>query len=348
MKGRYAGVSMGTYGAILPGAARLARLPAEPSSEAKRRLKILQWCEEHGGQVRLTARHHGLSPDTVSRWLRAYRASGLGGLASSSRRPKRVRQPTTSTEVVLRIQALRERYPRWGREKLRVLLAREGIAVSAKTVDRTIARLKARGALREPVRLAKAKARRARQERLRRPRDLVVDAPGVLVQLDTKYVPLGKGKTAYEFAGVDYFTRKRVVGVAPRLNSEQAAAFLRHLLVRFPFPVQAIQSDGGAEFMKDFSQAAAELGLVSYVNRPNYPQGNGRVERAFRTDEEEFYQVEEWPAELGGLEASLQAWNHVYETVRPHQALGYLTPDEFYARWLQQQHFGKEAVSDMS
>src|SRR3972149_6281191 len=71
MKGRYAGVSMSTYGAILPGATRLARLPAEPSAEAKRRLDVIRWYEGHGGRVRLTARHFGFSPDPVSRWGRA-------------------------------------------------------------------------------------------------------------------------------------------------------------------------------------------------------------------------------------------------------------------------------------
>ncbi len=86
---------------------------------------------------------------------------------------------------------------------------------------------------------------------------------------------------------------------------------------------------------------------MHYLNWPYYPQGNGRVERAFRTDEEEFYQVEELPADLGGQEAALQRWNRVYETVRPHQALGYLTPDEFYKQWLKT-HQGKEVVSDMS
>ena len=55
-------------------------------------------------------------------------------------------------EVVQRIQALREQYPRWGREKLRVLLEREGVTLSVKSIDRVIARLKARGVLREPLR----------------------------------------------------------------------------------------------------------------------------------------------------------------------------------------------------
>ena len=75
---------------------------------------------------------------------------------------------------------------------------------------------------------------------------------------------------------------------------------------------------------------------------------NGRVERSFRTDEEEFYQVEELPAELGRLEAALEAWNQVYEQVRPHQALGYKTPEQFYRDWLKANTKTKEVLSDMS
>lgn len=337
---------MSVYGAILLGAAHLARLPAEPSETAKRRLKVIQWFQGHGGKVRLTARHFGFSPDTISRWVRAYREKGMGGLEPGSRSPRRLRQPQTPLGVVQRVQALREQYPRWGREKLRVLLEREGIHLSAKSIDRVIARLKARGVLREPLRPRKAAT--LHQERLRRPRDLVVDWPGALVQLDSKQVSLGGGKVLFHFGAVDYFTRKRVVGLAPRLSSQQGAAFLRRVVNEFPFPVSAIQSDGGSEFLGAFSQAVQELKLPHYFNRPNYPQGNGRVERSFRTDEEEFYQVVELPAQMSGLEAALLAWNQVYEQVRPHQALGYKTPEQFYQDWLQEHSTGKEALSDMS
>lgn len=338
---------MSTYGAILAGATRLARLPAEPSAEAKRRLDVIRWYEGHGGRVRLTARHFGFSPDTVSRWVRAYREYGPSGLERGSRRPKRVRQPETPLAVVQRIQALREQYPSWGREKLRVLLLREGISISAKSIDRVIARLKARGVLREPRR--PRKAARPHLKRLRRPPGLNVDRPGALVQLDSKQVQPGNGKPVFQFGALDCFTRKRVVALAPRLTSQQGAAFLERAVATLPFPVQAIQSDGGSEFLGDFGRAVGELKLIHYFNRPNYPQGNGRVERSFRTDDEEFYHVQELPADLGGLEAALLAWNHVYENVRPHQALGYRTPQEFYQLWLATQHSRKEvALSDMS
>jgi len=337
---------MSIYGAILPGAALLARLPAEPSETAKRRYKVIMWYQEHEKKVRLTARHFGFSPDTVSRWAQAYSGGGLAGLEPKSRRPRRVRQPQTPIAVVLRIQELREQYPRWGREKLRVLLGRDGIILCGKSIDRVIHRLKARGVLREPPR--PRRVARWHQERLRRPPDLVVDHPGALVQMDTKQVEVGPGKVVYQFGAVDYFTRKRVVALSPRLTSAQGSAFLRRVVAQFPFPVEAIQSDGGSEFLKDFGPVTKELKLSHYFNRPNYPQGNGCIERSFRTDEEEFYQVEELPADLGGQEAALLHWNHVYETIRPHQALGYKTPEQFYQDWLITHPRKEEVLSDMS
>jgi transposase InsO family protein len=95
--------------------------------------------------------------------------------------------------------------------------------------------------------------------------------------------------------------------------------------------------------MAEFAQTVAALGITQYVNRANYPQGQGRVERSFFTDDLEFHQVEDLPTSLRELEQALSAWNHVYEEVRPHQALGYLTPNAFYARWLVEH--GRVAVS---
>ena len=63
---------------------------------------------------------------------------------------------------------------------------------------------------------------------------------------------------------------------------------------------------------------------------------------------EEFYQVEELPADPGGLEAALLSWNQVYEQVRPHQALGYKTPEQSYQDWLKTHSARKEVLSDMS
>ena len=124
---------------MLPGAARLARLPAEPSSEAKRRLLVVNWYEQHGRKARLTARHFGRSPDTVCRWVESYRKCGPAGLETGSRRPRNVRQPQTPPHVTQRILELREENPGCGREKLHRLLLAEGMSISPKSIDRVIA-----------------------------------------------------------------------------------------------------------------------------------------------------------------------------------------------------------------
>ena len=70
---------MSVYGSILPGAATLARLLPQGASEArerrlsrdeKRRLVAVRWHEEHGGNVRLTARHFAISRSSLYDWLK--------------------------------------------------------------------------------------------------------------------------------------------------------------------------------------------------------------------------------------------------------------------------------------
>src|SRR3972149_818816 len=115
MKGRYAGVSMRLHRAMLPGAARLARLPAEPSPEAKRRMAVVNWFQEHDRKLRLSARHFGFSPDTIRRWVDGYQQYGPAGLETGSRRPRNVRQPQTPPHATQRTLELREENPGCGR-----------------------------------------------------------------------------------------------------------------------------------------------------------------------------------------------------------------------------------------
>ncbi len=57
-----------------------------------------------------------------------------------------------------------------------------------------------------------------------------------------------------------------------------------------PFPVNAIQIDGGSEFMAKFEWACRDLGIRLFVLPPRSPKLNGGVERANRTHTEEFYE----------------------------------------------------------
>ena len=54
---------------------------------------------------------------------------------------------------------------------------------------------------------------------------------------------------------------------------------------------------------------------------------------AQRTHTEEFYQVTDCSLEMAALNRELRAWEKTYNTVRPHQSLGYLTPLQFLQQW---------------
>ena len=110
-----------------------------------------------------------------------------------------------------------------------------------------------------------------------------------------------------------------------------------------PFVVKAIQVDGRAEFEAIFEEECQRRGIKMFVLPPRSPKLNGAVERAHRTHTEEFYEVTESSFDLAELRGELLEWEQVYNTVRPHQALGYLTPLKFLEH--QQGNSKKENVS---
>jgi transposase InsO family protein len=335
MKGRYNGVHMSTYGSVIPGGPRVARLAVELSPAARQRLKWFDYYAAHGRQARLTCRHFGISPQTFYRWRRRYHPGHLQTLESRSRRPQRVRQPTAAPELVDAVLHLRQQYPRWGKDKLVVLLRRQGQAVSTSMVGRILTRLKARGALVEAAR-GRLVARRGAWRRpyaRRKPQTYPVQAPGDLVQVDTLDVRPTEGLVVKHFGGRDVISRWDVVEARTRATSATAEAFLEALTARMPFAVKAIQVDGGSEYAGAFEAACQRRGIQLFTLPPRSPKLNGHVERAHRTHREEFYEVTDVVWTVAELNRELRAWETIYNTVRPHQALGYLTPQEFLEQW---------------
>ncbi len=107
---------------VVPGVSRLAGLQVELSRKARQRLKWFDYCDSHGHNARLTCRHFDISPQTFYRWKRRYNPKHLERLEERSHRPRHIRQPTYSVELVEAVRKLREEYSRWGKDKLVVLL----------------------------------------------------------------------------------------------------------------------------------------------------------------------------------------------------------------------------------
>jgi len=82
------------------------------------------------------------------------------------------------------VLALRQRYPRWGKDKLPVLLGQQTLWVSTSMVGRIVSQCKRQGRLIEAPRRGAPGSRRALRSRpfaIRKPKQYAVSQPGDLV-----------------------------------------------------------------------------------------------------------------------------------------------------------------------
>jgi putative transposase len=320
----------------LPGPiCRLARRPPpELSPKAQERLRCVNAFRaliQQGLHSEESAQVLGIPRATLYRWYRRLKSQGPIGLEAKSRSPNRKRKPTWSLELIELTKKLREEHPGWGKDKLVVLLHRQGFMVSTSMVGRIITYLKARGVLREAPRypVKGTKRLRPRPYGVRKPKDHQVREPGDLIELDTLDIRPLPGVLLKHFTAQDTTTRWDVISVHSRATAATATHFLDELKSRLPFPVKAIQVDGGSEFMASFEEACRTRGIRLFILPPRSPELNGQVERAHRTHIEEFYELYDGDWTQPDLNQALLAWELKYNTIRPHQALKQLTPLEY-------------------
>ena len=134
---------------------------------------------------------------------------------------------------------LREQHPRWGKDKLAVLLRREDWQVSTSMVGRILTSLKIRGVLREPPAngISARKRHRPRPYAVRKPKEYQAREPGDIVQVDTLDVRPLPGVVLKHFTARDVVSRWDVLEVHTRATATTAKAFLDTLQDRLPFPL---------------------------------------------------------------------------------------------------------------
>lgn len=316
----------------LPVAVR--RLPSAPqlSKQARQRLRWLDDRRTH--TTGATCRHFDIPRSTLNRWTTRFDPRDLTTLEDRSSRPHTVRQRTWGAREADAVLTLRTRFPRWGKAKLAVLLARDGIALSASMIGRILHSLTARRLLIEPPQShATPRARHARPHAQRKAKGITIprERPGDLIEIDTmRLFPL-PGVTRYHFSAVDVVSRYGVIGIRGTATAGTARDFLAEVRARCPFGIKAIQIDGGSEFMAEFEMACQAATIPLWVLPPHSPKLNGHVERLNRTFREEWWECYEGEVELTAMQAVSREGEGVYNTMRPHHALGMRTPVEYLA-----------------
>jgi len=255
----------------------------------------------------------GVSREVLGRWWARYRIDDLDGLQPRSRRPHA--SPSRVSAAVER-RILKRRGQR---------LSAGRIAYALHIGHSTVQRILERHGQNQLPRPARPKSRRYEKQR-----------PGELLHIDLKYLPaLRNARHDFEFAAVDDFSREAVVSIRTDATSLAAAAFLEHVAATLSYPIEAVLTDNAFAFtmrhalhadrLTRFQQACASLGIRHYLLRPYAPQSNGKVERFFRTIDDECLHVRPlftFAARSRAVDDFVWYYNHE----RPHLSLGGMTP----------------------
>ena len=275
---------------------------------------------------------------TIYRWKRVYKLLGVQGLEPESRRPRNTRKPVWTTNDFLRVAALRTQHPCWGKYKIAVLLKRDygRHKLSISTVGRIIQYGIKKNSIKSVsfyFNKSRPKPRIFDGHAQRWQPGMRATKPGQYIQID-HMVPKGIGGKFYRhFAATCPVTKMSFEEAYCQATSTVSADFLEKMLQKFPFPVESIQVDGGSEFMGDFEATCAAKKIPLFVLPPRSPELNGCVERSHLTVKMEFYAFYTGKNDLGSIRLALRKYNEFYNTQRPHQALRYSTPWEYYKKY---------------
>lgn len=167
--------------------------------------------------------------------------------------------------------------------------------------------------------------------------------PGQRVQIDVKFVPEAcivgdaKGQKFYQYTAIDEYSRFRYLEAFDEHSTYTSTVFLEHMLKKFPFKVECVQTDNGLEFTKRlanthtptptmFERKLSELGIRHKYIKPYTPRHNGKVERSHRKDNEEFYATHTFYS-FEDFAKQLKVRNYTYNKF-PIRPLNWRSPDE--------------------
>jgi transposase InsO family protein len=175
-------------------------------------------------------------------------------------------------------------------------------------------------------------------------RKIIKQRAGELGHIDTHHLSkdliVGDRKRRYLVSVVDSCTRIGWVEMVEDIQSLTvmfaALRMMNILKVNYNIQFQEVLTDNGPEFgtkesqkkkQHPFERLLEEMGVKHRYTKPYRPQTNGKVERFWRTLNEDLIEGTTFESEEE-FKKELEQYIYYYNTLRPHQALGGRTPLE--------------------
>lgn len=273
-------------------------------------------------------RHHRTCSQTFRKYYNRYLQGGTEADLLPQRRGPRWTSRRMSAEIEAQVVEQRRlglnRY-----EIYAVLRERGGTVPSLSAIYRALVRTglnrRTRPMQEEKRRIIKDKLGELGHIDLHRvPRDVMLDPPAG----DTHVVCIIDSCSRLAWAGV-------VVGKKALPVMFRSLSLINTLNQRYGLIFSQMLSDNGAEFASranptehPFEAMLGELGIKHRYTRPYRPQTNGKVERFWRTLEDDLIEGTTFDG-IDQFADELMKYMIYYNEFRPHQALGGLTPKAF-------------------
>lgn len=269
------------------------------------------------------------SERSLKRWKKNYLIYGKKGLEPKSTEPKT--QPN-ETPIHIKEEVIRLRKKtnlcalklHWRLKKIK------GLNIPVSTINKII---KKEGLTRK-YRKKKIKYKYIRAER----------KPGELVEIDVKHVPSGFfEKKYYQYTAIDTASRWRYLKIYDGESNINSVKFLKEVINKFPYEIQAIKTDNHATFTNYYvggnkrsdmsiktihvlDRFCSNNDIVHYLIDKGKPAQNGTVERSHREDQEKFYEKNKFLS-IEDLKRKIVIWNDYYNNLE-HCSLQGKSPND--------------------
>jgi transposase InsO family protein len=264
----------------------------------------------HNWSIRQAARHVGVEPSTVSRWVEKAKMLNTAFIPTESSRPNH-HPKELSLEMVSKIIEFRKKKERCA-EVIYQEMVNAGYFLSLSSVKRTLRR---QGLIR--------KRSPWKRWHFTEPRPRVVN-PGELVQIDTIHLIPGG---LYVYTLLDVFSRWAQALVSERINTCRSLLFVSGSQKVFPFRFKMLQTDHGSEFSTWFSEnVKVKLSSQHRHSRVRKPNDNGHLERFNRTLQEEC--LRNVPKTIRAYKKIIPEYLNYYNNERLHLGLKLKTPQQ--------------------
>jgi len=264
--------------------------------------------------VRVTARHFGVSPGTISKWVRKAEVIGVHPIPTRSSRPWR--SPLALPREIVQAIIVERSGRRRCAEVVHQALLRKGIVVSLSSVKRTLDRcglLKKRSPWKRP------------HDSTPRPE---AGHLGALLQTDTVHIMAPDGSRIYVYTIIDLYSRWAYAEVVERIGANPSVLFVRHAQQKAPSQFEMVQTDHGSEFSIWFTHSLKRVGIQHRHSRVRQSNDNAYIERFNRTIQEEC--LDQIAQSIQSFKKAIPTYLKYYNTERLHMGINFKTPAEMF------------------